>query len=368
MFETETPITILNRMLRRVGENVDKRQGSIIYDTLMPLSFELSYIYTACEYIHSQMLPATQDRDNLKMFASTYSINPYPATYATVEAELVTEPDTYIVPNGTRFSGGEVNYYVDSHKEGTTYYLVCETPGIIGNQYYGAIRPIFNVAELVSAKITGISIPGSEEEDTEAFRERVKANFHEKAFGGNYADYYLKVRAIQGVGGVKIIGTPSRQKTLVDIYIIDSEFKKPTEETVAFVQNEVHPPLPDETQKTLESSGLGFAPIGHDVTVRGVRERKININTNLSYREGANWQSVESRVKETIGSFFYERNKEWESQDNIIIRVSAIENAILAVDGIIDIWDTTVNDTDRNITLDFDEIPVLGEIGGNLGA
>lgn len=367
MFETETPNVILNRMLKRVSPNIDKRQGSVIYDTLMPLACELHYLYTACDYIIKQSMPSTQDRDNLILFADTFNLRPNEATYAEVEAELVTNPSSYVVPNGTRFSGSDVNYVVISHKEKSTYYLRCETPGSIGNKYFGTIRPIFNISQLISAKIVDVSLPGNEEESTERFRERVRNNFKQKAFGGNYQDYYDKVIGLQGVGGCKIVGTPERNKTLVDIYILDTEYKVPAEETIAFVQNEIHPWLPDETQETIESSGLGLAPIGHDVTVKPVREKVVNIVTNLAFKDEYNWGRCESDIESAIKSLLLERTKEWEELDHITVRVSAVENSILSVEGVIDIWDTTLNEDERSAELEFDEIPVMGTITGTFG-
>ena len=362
MFETETPQEILNRMLLTVSDDMDKRQGSIIYDTLMPLAFELHYLYTACDYIKTQSMPTTMDRDNLVEWAKTFNIEPLPATKAIVEAKLVTEPSTHIVENGTRFSGGMYNYVVIEHNEGTTYTLQCETEGMVGNEYTGNIQPIYNVSQLKEASITRVTIPGEEEEDTESFRDRVEDLFLAKPFGGNYTQYREQVLSLQGVGGCKIIGTPTRQATYVDIYIVDGEYKKPTEELISSVQEAIHPILEREDKETLETSGLGLSPIGHDVTVRGVSEKGISIKTNIQFKSGYNWGRVQEEAEEALEKYFLSRAKEWDDLDSILLRVTAIEGALLDVDGIVDIWDTTVNDDPHTCTLLFNEIPVLESI------
>lgn len=45
MFEDQTFDTILQRMLDRVPTDIDKREGSIIYDALAPAAVELAQMY-----------------------------------------------------------------------------------------------------------------------------------------------------------------------------------------------------------------------------------------------------------------------------------------------------------------------------------
>ena len=45
MFEDMTYEVILKRMLDRVKNSIDKREGSIIYDALAPAAVELSIMY-----------------------------------------------------------------------------------------------------------------------------------------------------------------------------------------------------------------------------------------------------------------------------------------------------------------------------------
>ncbi|MDF2651716.1 MAG: Baseplate family protein, partial [Paenibacillus sp.] len=49
MYETQSYAFILQRMLDRVPDDVDKRQGSIIYDALAPAASELAAIYIALD-------------------------------------------------------------------------------------------------------------------------------------------------------------------------------------------------------------------------------------------------------------------------------------------------------------------------------
>ena len=46
----------------------------------------------------------------------------------------------------------------------------------------------------------------------------------------------------------------------------------------------------------------------------------------------------------------------------MIVRIAQIEAAILTVPGVIDVTGTTLNGSAANVTLDAEEIPVLGTV------
>lgn len=64
--------------------------------------------------------------------------------------------------------------------------------------------PIEYIQGLKTADLTQLLVPGEDEEDTESFRKRYFDSFNEQSFGGNQADYIAKVKAIDGVGAVKV--------------------------------------------------------------------------------------------------------------------------------------------------------------------
>ena len=49
MFEEMTYEKIMERMLSRVPDALDKREGAIIFDALAPAAFEMSILYTELE-------------------------------------------------------------------------------------------------------------------------------------------------------------------------------------------------------------------------------------------------------------------------------------------------------------------------------
>ena len=259
MFEAITFEVILQRMLDRIPNNIDKREGSIIYDALAPAAVELQNMYIDLDVILQETFADTSSRTYLIKRASERGLSPYPATYAVLKGVF-----NINVPIGSRFSLDEYNYTVTEKIEDNVFKLQCETIGVEGNRHFGTLIPIEYIRGLESAELTELLIPGEDEEDTEEFRQRYFDSLDPQSFGGNIADYKQKVKSIQGVGGVKVYPVWNGGGT-VKLVVLDSEYKKPTTELIDLVQTTIDP---IQNQGT----GLGLAPVGHVVTVTGVEE------------------------------------------------------------------------------------------------
>lgn len=90
---------ILKKMLDRIPNTVDKREGSIIYDALAPAAAELQLLYIELETIYKQTFADTADREFLIKRASERNIKPYIATKAVSKGEFNID-----IPLGSRFS------------------------------------------------------------------------------------------------------------------------------------------------------------------------------------------------------------------------------------------------------------------------
>ena len=88
MFEEYTFEVILNAMLARVPDTIDKRQGSIIYNALAPAAVELQNMYINLDVILNETFADTASREYLIKRAEERGITPYPATHCIVKAEI----------------------------------------------------------------------------------------------------------------------------------------------------------------------------------------------------------------------------------------------------------------------------------------
>lgn len=112
-------------------------------------------------------------------------------------------------------------------------------------------------------------------------------------------------------------------------------------------------------------SGYGFAPIDHAVTVESVEAVKVNVVTKISYMSGYNWNSIGAAVKKKIAEYLESIAAEWKNGDESTkstIYISKLQAAVLDVEGVVDISATTLNGSSANLVLNWNQIPVLGEV------
>lgn len=377
MFEEQDYNSILARILNRMPEDEDVRPSSPLYILSGPAAKEIETLYKDLDYTLDQVFPVTAERAYLIKDALTYGISPYPATKSIVEGEFDVE-----IEIGDRFSRGGITFQVIEKLESGRnpkyfyYRLECERPGEIGNVTAGKLIPIWNIPNLKYAYLVKVLIPGEEEEETETFRERYLASFNNKRFGGNLSDYINEVCALEGVGRVKVLRCIDYEGEIrpewVGIVITTSENKKPTEELIAQVQEAIQP-LGDDSIPSLETSGLGIAPISHLVHVRGAEEEKIKVELKLTYSSGFSWESLQESIQEKIEGYLAELAGQWGDtvqtenakapmNTHLTVVRAKIESLIMGIEGILDANDTIINDEFENYNLAWDAIPVLESV------
>jgi uncharacterized phage protein gp47/JayE len=350
-YEDITYEVILQRMLDRVPNNMDKREGSIIFDALAPAAVELQLMYIELDTILKETFADTAQRDYLVRRAAERGIEPYEATYATLKG--IFTPSSLEIPIGSRFSCNELNYVITSKIQDGEYQLQCETLGVDGNANFGDLIPIDYIQGLETAKLTELLIPGEDEEDVESLRERYFASFETKPYGGNKKDYIQKTNAIAGVGSTKV--TPIWQGGgTVLLTILNSEYSKASNALIKAVQEEIDP--------TQDGTGMGIAPIGHIVTVQTVEEVPINVKATFGFDEGYSFNSLKSTIQNVISEYLLDLRKNWANQTSTVVRISQIETKILQIEGIIDIQNTKINGSTSNLTLTEYQVPIFGGV------
>lgn len=351
MYEEITYEDLLQQKLDQIDADIDKREGSIVYNALAGNSVEAQLLYIALDSILNETFAETATRENLIKRAAERGLTPEPATRARLKGVFNID-----VPIGSRFSLDDMNYEVIERISQGEFVLECETFGNEGNLYLGPLVPIDYIDGLTSAELTEVLIPGEDEEETEALRRRYFNSFNSQAFGGNRQDYKDKVNSLQGVGGVKVYRAWNGGGT-VKLVVINSLFQKPSQTLIDTLQETIDP-------IGEQGEGVGLAPMDHIVTVFGVDETTINIASNITYQDGWSWPEVEPYVLETIDSYFASLNETWAEQDALVVRISQIETRLLNIPGIIDIADTTLNGEQENIVLHPDAIPKRGVVNG----
>lgn len=351
MYENTTFGVILQRMLGRISNSIDKREGSVVYDVSAPTAIEFQNAYIAVDNVLNESFADTASQFYLIKRCKERGIEINPATYAIRQGEFNID-----VPIGSRFSLNQLNYTVLEKISDGIFTMQCETAGVVGNAESGSMIPIDYIDGLQTALLTDVLIPGEDEEDVEHLRERYFSSFDAQAFGGNVADYRQKINDMNGVEGVKIYRAWNGGGT-VKAVIMNSEYSKPSDILIAQVQAEIDPV---ESQ----GEGLGIAPIGHVVTIVGCGEVPVDIQTSITFQDDWNWEDIEPNINTAIDDYFKELAMTWEESDknDLIVRISQIETRLLDVEGVLDIGNTLLNGNASNLSIDKDSIPIRGTV------
>lgn len=359
--------------------NVDKREGSIIYDAIAPMALELANLYALLDIMDEQSTLLTATGANLDRKCYDYGIARTGATKALRIASFkkykVDSNGQYVldengkkilvdmaVDEGARFAtptDSTITYIYVGMRSGNPI-VQCEQDGSTGNRHVGTILPLTPIAGLAVAEITGTLVPAEDTEIDEALRARTINHVNYSAFGGNIPDYIEKTNAIEGVGETKVF--PAwRNNGSVLLSIVDADKEPVSAEFVRYVKEIIDP---DDNS----GGGTGTAPIGHYVTVTTPVRFSINVEIDVMV-EGNDVDSVYSEVKQIIDEYIVEIRKMW-SQDTTlyILRARIIERILAGIPRIINITEVLLNGVDEDITL-VDEaklggqfLPYLGEV------
>lgn len=349
---SRTYTDILADGLNYISDNILKSEGSLVYNAVSIIAYELERVYQEGEYLLNQIDPDTADFDNLKKLCAQRGIYPSNATYATVKIE-----GNAAIPVGARFNLGIFNYIVTEviSDSSYTYKAQCETAGKAPNSYTGTLTPITYVEGLTEARITEILVEGADASTQSDMLKAYKESFDNSSFGGNVKQYKEEINKFDGIGGCKIYPVWNGGGT-VKAVLISSGYNTVSTELVNEIQEALCP-----TPK----KGYGISAIGHDVTVESVSTTTVNISTTITFTTGSSWDTLGEKITAAVEDYLVSLRKAWADGDEltyITVYISRIEAKILEIEGVLDIGDTTLNGASSNLILDWDKIPILGDI------
>lgn len=356
MFEQNTEENILKRMMDKIPGDLDKREGSIIHNALAPCAMEVARMYSDMDYfLQCTFANPNMPDEYLDLRVAEEGLRREQATYSIKTGYFYNEENKLIdVPIGSRFSIGDFNFIAIEKISNGTYKMQCESTGIESNSITGNLIPIEYIEGLSIATLGELLIPGEDIESNESLYTRYVEHLNEKPFGGNIADYKINTKAIPGVGAVKVFPIWNGGGT-VKIVFLDSDYSIPTTELINRVQTTFDP-----VQN--QGKGFGLAPVGHVVTVLSARNTEITINTKLVLKRGVTIGQVQDDIKNAVENYLLNLRKQWCEDDNTIVRISQIEARILNVEGVADLFNTSINTKEENLSLGPEEVPILKEV------
>jgi uncharacterized phage protein gp47/JayE len=338
--EDKTFDIILDRMLSKVPDGIDKREGSVIYDALAPAAAELAQVYIELYSAKNSLSPDTSTGDELTEYAYERGVFRKGATKSIRKGIFNTN-----IPLNSRFSAQNNTFKAIEHISNFEYKLECEQAGEEGNIYTGPLSPIDYIEGLNSAELTDVLVPGVNEESDEQLRNRLRQNFIDPAQDGNIAQYKQWAGDYEGIGAAKVFPLWNGGNT-VKVAITNRLFQVADSTLVNEFQEYLDPGS--------QGLGNGKAPLGSKVTVTGGVRKDINITGNVILADGfTEPDGVSEAISEYLASVTYVKNS---------VSYMRVAVAILDLPSIVDLNNFTVNGGTADIELIGEEIPTLNSI------
>jgi Uncharacterized homolog of phage Mu protein gp47 len=365
-------------MLDSISNKVDKRQGSIIFDTTAPCAYAIADFFMNLYQNYQETYILTASGDNLENRAIEFGIERFQATAAVKRADFAdADGNPVAVAVGSRFSTVStttpvIYKVIESYKDfggaqvSGAYQLQCETLGIVGNEYFGNLITINFLPQVKAATISTTLVPGQDIESDSSLRERYLLRVNERPFGGNVAQYREMLLEIGGVGAVQVYPVWDGGGT-VKLVVVDSDFNAVSAEFIDYLQELICPVDKQEDS----ARGLGLAPIGHEVSIVTANEILVDVETTITLATNFVLSQVLSSVKEAIRNYIGEVRAVWgvaDESNNYLVTVyqSKINAAVVSVDGVVSVQNTLINGLDSDFELitsnNASQIPKAGEV------
>ena len=362
----------LNLMLDNVSNDIDKREGSIIYDALAPAAMVSAQQSLSLANILRETYIKTAQGEFLDYRAVEHGTNRYTATNAEVKARFNDDDGKPVnVEVGDRFASiaeSPIFYIVIKSNGDGTAEMQAEEAGTSANSYLGQVLPVTPNDSLSWAEITEVTIPARDEENDEHLRARLLNSNSWVAYGGNVADYLDMTSKIHDVGATQVYPTWDGAGT-VKLVILNNDLMPASQTLIKKVKEEIDP-------EESTTQGYGLAPIDHRVTVVAPEAFEVNITMNVTIAENANIDTIRTNIKASLEELFKSLRRDWSTIDSVngrgyklTVYRSKILSRVMTLENVTNATMPQLNGKDEDLQLVFSnttsQLPVLGEVTVN---
>ena len=360
----------LDLMLDNVPDDIDQREGSIVYDAVAPAAMVAAQQSLAMANIIKQTYVKTSQGQFLDYRAAEHGTARYAATQTEVKAKFLDSDGNPInnVQIGDQFASiGEtpIFYTVQKVNDDLTAEMTADEPGTTANSYIGQIMPVTSNDVLNWAEIAEIVAPARDEETDDHLRDRLLKSDDWIAYGGNVTDYLAMLSKIKEVGAGQVYPVWNGPGS-VKLVIVDNNLMPASSTLVSKVKSIIDP-------VDGEGEGYGLAPIDHQVTVVAPTPLTVNISATVNIDGSHSVDAVKTKIKTAIEEYFKLLRQTWNTVDpktgrgySQTIYKSKVLSQIMMIDGVVNASVPKLNNADNDIVLTFNnqtsQLPVLGEV------
>lgn len=367
MFEHNTYQRLMDEVLRDAPEGVDTRQGSIFFDAVSAVVSKIAKLYTDLDGVLELFTITTVYGEYLDLKAAEHGMSRNPATPAKYKFEHEgTDPDL-----GARFFHENGYYFTLMQAEDGTLYLQAEEAGTACNDIHSGdlAVPMVTVNGMTSSTFGEVYEYGTDQESDEDLRERTMEKIAAPSENGNRGHYKTWCESVTGVGQARIFPLWNGDNTIKAVLV--SPLGLPVSpEVVKAVQEYIDPndlgmtaEVNGKVYNVGDGLGNGVANVGAHFTAAAAGSKTIDVSFQVELAPQSNQEAVKEAAEEAITEYLKDLVLASEDGGAVVVRTSAI-GAILAglTSVLVDYHELTINGSEENVTVDVDDVPVIGEV------
>ncbi len=330
---------ILTEMLNSVSDELDKREGSIIYTALAPCAAIIAGMYVDVEIERMLAFASSSGGEYLDMIVDEVGLARFPATKTKRKATFINSSnEAFNIDINSRFSIETVSFKAIEKTADGEFVMECEAAGESGNLNGGRLLPLDNTIGLSIATLSNDFISyGAEEESDADLYTRYKLKVQKPITSGNANQYQQWALSVNGVGSAKIFPLWNGAGT-VKVVITDSDKKPATATLITSVTNYIE----------------SVRPIGAAVSVVSAVAKNITISAVVTLASGYILNDVKTAFTDALNEYF-----KTVALTSDYISYPKIGALLFSTPGVSDYSSLTVNSGTSNIVLTSEETPVL---------
>lgn len=333
--------------------NVDKSENSLVYNTQVPCSMELSNALLCMDESLKKMFSASAYLNGysyyLDLITSEQAVYRKQATFAVIKCKFEGKKNTtfkqgiVVSTKDNRLYSTIEDFTTDNN--GIGYAMVCADNS--GAKYNVGAGEICNFP----INYSNLKSVTNEEEYTEAYDEETDESLYERYVdkirkpisSGNKYQYEQWALEVNGVGYAKcipaeVIGTGG----VVKVVIASSNKRKASEELIKTTYDYI-----DSVRPVMAGT----------LEVLTVEEKMINITGNVEIDASTTLNDVQNKFKLELENYF--NNIVYDTKKVTLAKVQSI---LININGVVDYSDVKINGGTSNITLTDEKIAVLDTV------
>ncbi|OCT10992.1 Baseplate J family protein [Paenibacillus pectinilyticus] len=356
----QTEEAIRSRMLNCFPSDLDKSEGSYIWDALAPASIELALAALQSQEVLRRGFAGTTFGPYLDMRCAERGITRKDAMKAVGQVKFTGVVGT-IIPQGARIGTLADALYGTSSRmfetldaavvDSSGYVIVSVSAlegGVKGNVPSGAVSLLVTpIVGITSVTNTSPMTNGTDVEKDESLLNRFYAKVRSPGTSGNKADYLNWVLDVAGVGAAQVLPLWQGPGT-VKVVIIGTDKRSASASIVTAVQQYIYPAPPL----------VGKAPIGAVATVVAAAEVAIGIQAVLTLNGSRTLAQVKNDFTEAVRAYL----SELAFSSDPAVRYVRIGSLLLDTPGVQDYANLQINGGSSNITINVGQVAVIGVV------